>query len=135
MPDYLADAARRSTNPRPVTGIATDGATFIAYQLLDGRLTELRRHVTDPERPGELVAWLEPLLSDRTDLLPEAPVVAQAFGLQSLTFSRSRLMFETLWAALKNDPEVQLKRDLWDGLLQEAYGEAVGKDSLFLQHT
>ena len=28
-----------------------------------------------------------------------------------------------------------LKRDLWDGLLREAYGESVGEDSLFLQHT
>ena len=31
--------------------------------------------------------------------------------------------------------EVRLKRDLWDGLLREAYGEEVGEDSLFLQHT
>ncbi len=72
MPDYLADAARRSRSSRPVTGIATDGATFIGYQLFDGALTELRRYATDPERPGELMAWLEPLLSDRADLLPEA---------------------------------------------------------------
>ena len=28
-----------------------------------------------------------------------------------------------------------LKRDLWDGLLREAYGEDVGDDALFLQHT
>jgi SAM-dependent methyltransferase len=28
-----------------------------------------------------------------------------------------------------------LKRQLWDGLLREAYGTAVGDDSLFLQHT
>ncbi len=26
MPDYLADATRRTHSPRPVTGIATDGA-------------------------------------------------------------------------------------------------------------
>jgi hypothetical protein len=30
---------------------------------------------------------------------------------------------------------VRLKRDLWDGLLREAYGEEVGEDALFLQHT
>ncbi len=34
MPDYLADAARRARSPKPVTGIATDGATFIGYQLV-----------------------------------------------------------------------------------------------------
>ncbi len=135
MPDYLADAAHRSRSNRPVTGIATDGATFIGYQLVDGALTELRRYATDPERPGELMAWLEPLLSETTDLLPEARTVAQAFGKGSLTFSRARLTLDALWEVLKDDPEVRLKRDLWDGLLREAYGEDVGRDSLFLQHT
>jgi hypothetical protein len=72
MPDYLADAARRASSPRPVTGIATDGATFIGYQLVEGALTELGRYETDPERPNELMAWLEPLLSERVGLAPEA---------------------------------------------------------------
>ena len=138
MPDYLADAARRSRSKRPVTGIATDGATFIGYQLVGGRLTELRRTSADPERPSELMAWLEPLLSDRADLLPEARAIAQAFGRGSLTFSRARLTLDALWAELGADPEVRLKRDLWDGLLREAYGAEVSQDSqdpLFLQHT
>jgi hypothetical protein len=30
---------------------------------------------------------------------------------------------------------VAVKRELWDGLLREAYGAPVGNDSLFLQHT
>ncbi len=135
MPDYLADAARRTRGPRPVTGIATDGATFIGYQLAGGALTELGRYETDPERPDELMAWLEPLLSDRDGLAPEARAVAQAFGKGSLTFNRARLTLDALWTDLNDDPEVRLKRDLWDGLLREAYGEEVGKDSLFLQHT
>jgi len=46
MPDYLSDAGRRSSSPRPVTGIATDGATFIGYQLAGGALVELRRYST-----------------------------------------------------------------------------------------
>ena len=135
MPDYLADAQQRSRSLAPATGIATDGATFIAYQMLNGRLTELRRYAADPERPDGLVAWLEPLLSDRVGLPPQAHAVAQAFGRQSLTFSRARLTLEALWEGLKDDPEVRLKRDLWDGLLREAYGTDVGEDSLFLQHT
>ena len=135
MPDYLVDAARRTHSPRPVTGIATDGATFIGYQLIEGALTELRRYETNPERPNELMAWLEPLLSERVGLAPEARAVAQAFGKGSLTYSRARLTLDTLWADLNGDPEVRLKRDLWDGLLREAYGEEVGDDSLFLQHT
>ena len=31
LPDYLRDAAQRARSPRPLVGIATDGATFIAY--------------------------------------------------------------------------------------------------------
>jgi SAM-dependent methyltransferase len=135
LPDYLADAAARSRSPRPVTGLATDGATFIAYVLREGALAELARYATDPARPNELVAWLEPLLTDRPDLLPEPRAVVQAFGRASLTFGRARLQLDALWAALHDDPEVRLKRDLWDGLLREAYGEPVGEDALFLQHT
>jgi hypothetical protein len=135
LPAYLADATSRSHSPRPVTGLATDGATFIAFALRGGVLHELARYETDPERPNELMAWLEPLLSDRPDILPEPRAVAQAFGRNSLTFGQARMTLDTLWAVLKDDPEVRLKRDLWDGLLREAYGEAVGDDSLFLQHT
>ncbi len=135
LPVYLADAAARSRSPRPVTGLATDGATFIAYTLRDGALVELARCTTDAERPNELLAWLEPLLSDRPDLLPEPRAVVQAFGRASMTFGRARLALDSLWATLRHDPEVLLKRDLWDGLLREAYGEEVGEDALFLQHT
>lgn len=135
LPAYLADAASRSRSMRPVTGLATDGATFIAYTLRDNSLHKVGQYDTDPERPNELMAWLEPLLSDRPDILPEPRIVAQAFGRISLTFGQARMGLDSLWADLRDDPEVRLKRDLWDGLLREAYGEAVGDDSLFLQHT
>ncbi len=118
-----------------MTGLATDGATFIAYTLRDGTLQEVARYATDPEQPNELIAWLEPLLPDRPDILPEPRVVAQAFGRASLTFGQARIALDALWAALRDDPEVRLKFDLWDGLLREAYGDDVGDDSLFLQHT
>jgi len=135
LPDYLADAAARSRSPRPVTGLATDGATFIAYVLREGALQELARYATDADRPDELMGWLEPLLSDRPDLLPEPRAVVQAFGRSSMTFGRAKMALNALWATLQNDPEVRLKRDLWDRLLREAYGEEVGEDALFLQHT
>jgi hypothetical protein len=63
MPDYLAEAnARAARGARPATGLATDGTAFIAYTLEAGGLRELTRFTVDPERPAELVAWLEPLL-------------------------------------------------------------------------
>jgi hypothetical protein len=91
LPAYLADAASRAPSPRPVTGLATDGAAFIAYALRDGALHELARYATNPEQPNELLAWLEPLLSDRPDVLPEPRAVAQAFGRASVTFGQARM--------------------------------------------
>ena len=38
MPDYLAEAAARLRSVRPPIGIATDGATFVAYQMDVGEL-------------------------------------------------------------------------------------------------
>ena len=133
MPDYLRDAERRSG--RPATGLATDGASFIGLQLRDGVLVELARYETRADNPAELLAWLELLLADRPGIAPSAEAVRQAFGRASLIFARSRIGLEALWAGLRDDPEVALKRDLWLRLLGEAYGEEVGDDSLFLQHT
>jgi hypothetical protein len=135
MPDYLAEAARRSGSARPATGLATDGASIIAFSMRSGGLREVARYTLDPTRPNDLLAWLEPMLSARPDLTPDPQIVAAAFGRLSLTFGEARQELEALWAELSDDPEVKLKRDLWDGLLQEAYGEKVGEDALFLQHT
>ena len=49
MPAYLAAAAARSRSTRPVTGLATDGATFIAQRHLALR-------VPQPGPPGLAVA-------------------------------------------------------------------------------
>lgn len=56
-------------------------------------------------------------------------------GRSSLAFGRARGVLEQLWRQLGTHPEVALKRQLWDSLLREVYGIAVGDDSLFLQHT
>lgn len=135
MPAYLADAGARSGSPANVTGLATDGAEFIAYALRDGVLTELARYTTNADRPDDLLLWLEPLLTDRSELPPEPRAIAEAFGRNSIAFGRVRGRLQALWGALRDDPEVALKRQLWNGLLREAYGEDVGADALFLQHT
>jgi SAM-dependent methyltransferase len=135
LPDYLRDAAKRSRNTRAMTGIATDGAQFIGFELRGDVLHEIARYDTDPDRPDELMAWLELLVSDKPDLTPQPRAVVQAFGRNSMTFGRARLTLQSIWDAVGHDPEIQLKRDLWNRLLAEAYGDDVGEDPLFLQHT
>ncbi len=120
---------------RRFLGIATDGATFVAFELRGAALVEISRHEVRVDRPQALLDWLGPAVSPQTDLLPEPLIVQRELGRQSLTFARARGNLDRLWAALAGHPEVALKRQLWDGFLREVYAAPVGDDALFLQHT
>jgi hypothetical protein len=133
LPDYLAERERQTR--RRYLGIATDGATFVAYELREGSLVEIGRHEPNAARAEALLHWLEPALANRDDLSPHPLTVERELGRGSLSFARARGVLERLWAELHSHSEVMLKRQLWDGLLREAYGAAVGDDALFLQHT
>ncbi len=133
LPDYLSERERQTG--RRFLGIATDGATFVAYELRQDALVEIGKHEPNPARAEALLAWLEPSLSNREDLLPDPLTVERELGRSSLSFGRARGVLERLWNELRARSEVVLKRQLWDGLLREAYGTPVGDDALFLQHT
>jgi SAM-dependent methyltransferase len=133
LPDYLT--ARERQTGRRFVGIATDGAEFIAYELRGDALVEIGRHTTNRGDPSALLAWLEPALANRDDLTPDPLTVERELGRASLSFGRARGVLERLWSELRAHSEVLLKRQLWDGLLREAYGTPVGDDALFLQHT
>ena len=135
MPDYLADASHRSATDRATIGLATDGATLLAYTMTPDGIAEIGRYEVETEHPERLLGWLEPLLSPEPDLTPTPVAVALAFGRHSLTFGNARPALHRLWEQIQAHPEVQLKRDLWDGLLRQVYGDDVGSDALFLQHT
>lgn len=66
--------------------------------------------------------------------MPTPIAVALTFGRHSLAFGRAHAELRRLWAEVADYPEVRLKRDLWDGLLRQVYGDDVGSDALFL-HT
>jgi N-6 DNA Methylase len=135
MPDYLAEVGRGSAPGRTTVGLATDGATMLAYTLEAGTLTRIGRYEVEAEHPGRLLSWLEPLLSPTPDVAPTPTAIAQTFGRPSLAFGRASAKLERLWSEVRDNPEVRLKRDLWNGLLRQVYGDDVGSDALFLQHT
>jgi SAM-dependent methyltransferase len=135
MPDYLADASRGSAPGRTTVGLATDGATLLAYALDHGALTQLGRYEVDAYHPERLLCWLEPLLSPVPEVMPTPIAVALTFGRYSLAFGRAHAELKRLWSEVHDHPEVRLKRDLWDGLLRQVYGDDVASDALFLQHT
>jgi methylase of polypeptide subunit release factors len=135
MPDYLADTSRGSAPGRTAVGLATDGATLLAYTLDRGTLNLIGRYELEVEHPERLLSWLEPLLSPIPEVLPTPTAVALAFGRYSLAFGRAHWELRRLWSEVGDHPEVRLKRDLWEGLLRQVYGDDVGSDALFLQHT
>lgn len=135
MPDYLTDASRGSAPGRTTVGLATDGATLLAYTLDRGTLSPIGRYDVDIEHPERLLSWLEPLLSPVPEVMPTPVAVALAFGRYSLAFGRAHWELQRLWSEIGDHPEVRLKRDLWNGLLRQVYGDDVGSDALFLQHT
>ena len=135
MPEYLADAGRRTSPDRTTVGLATDGATLLAYTLDGGVLSPIGRYEVEVEHPERLLSWLEPLLSPVPEVMPTPMAVALTFGRFSLAFGRARKVLERLWAEVGTHPEVRLKRELWEGLLRQVYGDDVGTDPLFLQHT
>ncbi len=135
MPAYLADASRTSAHGRTTVGLATDGATLVAYTLDRGTLRQIGRYDVQAEHPERLLSWLEPLLSPVPEVMPTPIAVALAFGRYSLAFGRAHAELQRLWEEVGNHPEVRLKRNLWDGLLRQVYGDDVGSDALFLQHT
>lgn len=135
MPDYLADASRGRAPGRTTVGLATDGATLLAYTLDRGTLASIGRYAVDVDHPERLLNWLEPLLSPVPEAMPTPIAVALAFGRYSLAFGRAHAELQRLWSEVGDHPEVRLKRNLWDGLLRQVYGDDVGSDALFLQHT
>lgn len=135
MADYLTDASRRSAPGRTTVGLATDGATLIAYALDRGVLAQIGRYEVEVDHPERLLSWLEPLLAPVPEVMPTPVAVALTFGRHSLAFGRAHAELRQLWVELADHPEVRLKRDLWEGLLRQVYGDDVGSDALFLQHT
>lgn len=135
MPDYLRDAASRSGSDQTPVGLATDGATILAYTLEAGDLSPIAQYTLDPAEPERLLQWLEPLIAPSPDVVPTPSAITLAFGRHSLAFGRARGILQQLWQSVCDNPEVRLKRELWDGLLRQVYGDDVGSDALFLQHT
>ncbi len=130
---YLTDRETDS-GPRHV-GIATDGASFRAYELRDGHLVELNRHDPDPEQPENLLIWLDSVTALSPKLPADAMNIAARLGRDSPAYMRAINGLSQAWQACRNHPEVSLKRQLWAQFLRIVYGKSVDQDELWLQHT
>lgn len=133
MPDYLAN--REAETGEPFVGIASDGRKWVVMALEQGALVTIKETILDPEKSGEFLAWLDGALALKISLPPDPQTVRIELGADSVAFRAADAALRALWARLKSDRAVMLKRQLWAQLLKIVYGRDVESDALWLQHT
>jgi hypothetical protein len=133
MPDYLVDRERESGER--FVGIASDGLKWIVLELSAGTLVRIKETILDPERGEAFLAWLDGAMALKSSLPPEPLTIRMELGGDSVAFIRASSDLAALWAKLKDDPAVALKRQLWASLLRLVYGRDIHGDALWVQHT
>ncbi len=133
MPDYLSDREREEGER--FVGVASDGLKWVVFERSDAALVKIKETVLDPEKGEQFLAWLDGALALKSSLSPDPLTVKIELGGDSVAFRRALEKLEALWAKLKDEPAVALKRQLWAQLLKLVYGREVESDTLFFQHT
>ncbi|MBI2907102.1 MAG: N-6 DNA methylase [Chloroflexi bacterium] len=133
LPDYLSQRQRETS--AHFVAVATDGATFHAYELRAAKLTPLDTFSTRIEKPHAVLEWLSSVVSLSEDLKPDADVVRRELGRGSLAWAVAKQELTALWMEVSQHPDVRLKRGIWDQLIRRVYGSSLNEDILFLQHT
>ena len=117
---------------RATSGIATDGADFIAFFLRQDGVVEVGSHHTEPTKPRALLEWLQHTVAVGDGLLPDPKTIKREFGRKSLAARRALDELSALWAQAGQTPGGRLKYELWSRLLRLAYGAEVGDDDSLL---
>ena len=133
MPDYLADREREEREK--FVGIASDGLKWVVFERSGGELVKVKETILDPDKAEIFLAWLDGAIALKSVLPPDPLTVRIELGGDSVAFRRANEKLAALWAKLRNDPTVVLKRQLWAQLLKLVYGREVESDQLFFQHT
>ena len=133
---YLKD--RKAETGQDFVGIVGDGATFSVHELAkDGETLERIGPEFKPsaEEPHRLLNWLESVVALQDRLPPDVERIKLELGRDSVLYPRAMRELRALWEEVGADPEVTVKRQLWDRLLRVAYGSEIEAPELFLQHT
>jgi SAM-dependent methyltransferase len=83
----------------------------------------------------DALLWLDRYLFRLTPRSPDGRDVSKRFGAGSPTYLLTLGALRQWWDTVKNEPPVALKYEIWQKQLTVVYGEGVGTEDLFLQHT
>jgi hypothetical protein len=119
-------------------GVLTDGADWQLYRIAGEALVEsssftLEANLDSLER---LCVWLESVFATREHITPSPAEVVRRLGAQSPGHALDRADLAALYEMHRDEPTVELKRELWAKLLTTALGTNFDdSDDLFLEHT
>lgn len=133
---YVAHRAEQTG--RRYVGVLTDGAEWLAYDLIDGELQQVSSLIIQdgPEPVSKLVYWLEGVLATASGVTPNAVEISARLGAGSSAHALDRATISALYQSNKNAPTIQVKRALWARLLTSALGtQFTDSDDLFIEHT
>jgi hypothetical protein len=138
--DQLAgyvDLRTKQTGLRYV-GVLTDGAMWSCYDLVDGILRQVSELTLGDSGSDvdQLVVWLEGVLATAHNIAPTAENIEQRLGTGSSAYQLDRASLAALYERNRDNPTVQVKRQLWSRLLISALGtQFEDSDDLFIDHT
>lgn len=120
-------------------GVLIDGAEWRLYHLgTDEALHEVSRFELSPTAPDPeaLSVWLEGALATVDAISPTPKEIERRLGARSSAHALDYADLAALYDAHRDDPTVQLKRDLWARLLRTAFGTSFKDDErLFVEHS
>jgi SAM-dependent methyltransferase len=131
-------ATRAQQTGRRYVGVLTDGAEWLAYDLVDAALVLVSRLLIDDgsDATSRLMFWLEGVLATATGITPTGSEISARLGAGSSAHALDRATIATLYRQHADEPTVRVKRALWARLLTSALGTQFSdSDDLFVEHT
>ncbi len=119
-------------------GVLTDGQRWMLHHALpDGTMALIDTfELSGGEDADGLAAWLEIVLATTDRIVPVPRAILARLGAGSPAFELDLADLRALYATVRDDPEVKLKRELWARLLVAALGTSFeATDDLFVTHT
>ena len=143
--DYIDQLAgyvttRMSQDGSRYNGILTDGKTWWLFEQspADGSFARRSTFELAPGATGVgLIEWLQAVLATRSNITPTHANIESLLGASSPAYGQDVAYLLDLYAQVRTNPTVGLKRDLWARLLRSALGTGfdTDNDKLFIDHT
>jgi len=100
-------------NPSDYLSLLTDGLFFEVYQYENKLLTKIGDFELSAIEPLSSFRYLDQFIFVSKPVKPNSDDIIQRFGLHSAVFNTSRLLLETMFNQVKNEPQVKVKLKEW----------------------